>query len=149
MIAEQHHRALASALGASLGHIAEGRGSVEAAGFDIGEQADRLEEAVIVAAADERWGDVLVGLLALAHLDPGVYFGAWAEYAAACVAAVTGAANSSGAPIPPGFAGRIWRSAHGLAIEQSTGSIRVTLPVSMGKNETVVLPLERVEVRHG
>jgi hypothetical protein len=143
VIPAERHGELAEALGVALTRATATAEVIEAEGFEVDGRALLVEGQVCEAAAESRWGDVVVGLLACSTYEPQVYLDAWRIFAAAVLAAVDGSANTApevSVPLPPTLRGRRWVSVHGSAEELPTGALRLQVPVSLGKNLAVVLP---------
>lgn len=140
MIDQRSAHALASVVATATGEATDRRLGLEASGFAVDPRAVAAEDDAIAAAADGRWGDVLVALLVCEAYEPDVYRTAWRQYAEALLALLGGAANTPPPAVPAVSSARRWASSHGSAEELPTGHLRIQVPTGMRQNLAVVLP---------
>lgn len=137
MVHPDHGDDLRAVLSVSLGLAHNELLRVEAAGFEVDRRCAEVETLVTVAAKASRWGDALLGLMALATYEPEAYLGAWETMAISLL----GSTGSPGpAPLPPHVPARRWSSDFGNATQLPSGALRVELPVG-GADHIVTLPL--------
>lgn len=149
MIAPEHDEGILGAVAVAVGLVSEENARVRAAGFDLDKFALGLEVEVCKAAADKRWGDVLLGLLGCAATDPEIYLPAWRVVAEHLLAGLRGSEalrgpgpHSTAIPIPPTHQTRQWSGPDGDATVLPSGDLRVIPIGARGSVDVIVLPLQ-------